>query len=463
MKRGVVMPARILIIDDDKNLLRVTEYNLSDVGFMVDTAATGVTGLQRFRLTMPDLVITDVKLGDMSGLDVLEAVKRESPDTPVIVFTAFGSIDLAVEAMQKGAFHFITKPFGRETLRQFCWKALELKTLKEQNQLLSAEVNRLTGTAGMETASDTMRKLLDTAVKVAHSEATVLITGESGTGKEVLARLIHMNSQRGNKPMVAVNCTAIPENLIESELFGHVKGAFTGAIANRKGRFQAASAGTLFLDEIAELKLDMQAKLLRVIQEREVEPVGSEKRQKVDIRIVAATNKDLTHRVRKGMFREDLFYRLSVIPLHIPPLRERTEDIEQLLSHFLKQFHAPLDVHFSPEALAEMKGYDWPGNIRELQNMVERCAILRRDVVIGASDLKLKPMDTCRETEIPEIPDHGISLESIEKGLVLKALQKSGGNRSEAARLLHIPRHVLIYRIKKYGISSKAFASIESL
>ena len=446
------MPARILIIDDDKNLLRVTEYNLSDVGFMVDTAATGATGLEKFRETIPDLVITDVKLGDMTGLTVLETVKRESPDTPVIVFTAFGSIDLAVEAMQKGAFHFITKPFGRETLRQFCWKALELKTLKEQNQFLSSEVNRLTGAAGIETASATMRKLLETAIKVAHSEATVLITGESGTGKEVLARLIHMNSRRGNKPMVTVNCAAIPESLIESELFGHVKGAFTGAIADRKGRFQAASAGTLFLDEIAELKPDMQAKLLRVIQEREVEPVGSEKRQKVDIRIVAATNKDLAHLVQKGMFREDLFYRLSVIPLHIPPLRERREDIEQLLSHFLKQFHAPLDVHFSPGALAEMKTYDWPGNIRELQNMVERCVILRQDITIRTSDLKLKPMEACGETEIPEIPDHGISLESMERGLVLKALQKSDGNRSEAARLLHIPRHVLIYRIRKYGI-----------
>jgi len=446
------MPAKILIIDDDKNLLRVTEYNLSDVGFMVDTAATGSIGLQKFREILPDLVITDVKLGDMSGLDVLETIKRESPDTPVIVFTAFGSIDLAVSAMQKGAFHFITKPFDREMLRQSCWKALELKTLKEQNRFLSAEVNRLTGTAGIKTASATMRELLDTAIKVAHSEATVLITGESGTGKEVLARLIHMSSHRSDKPMVAVNCAAIPESLIESELFGHVKGAFTGAIADRKGRFQAASAGTLFLDEIAELKLDMQAKLLRAIQEREVEPVGSEKRQKVDIRIVAATNTDLGHLVRKGMFREDLFYRLSVIPLHIPPLRERTEDIEQLVSHFLKQFHAPLGVHFNSEALTEMKVYDWPGNIRELQNMVERCVILRQGVAIGTSDLKLKPMDTCRETEIPEIPDGGISLESIEKGLVQKALQKSGGNRSEAARLLHIPRHVLIYRIEKYGI-----------
>ncbi|RLC04003.1 MAG: sigma-54-dependent Fis family transcriptional regulator [Deltaproteobacteria bacterium] len=446
------MPAKILIIDDDKNLLRVTEYNLSDVGFMVDTAAKGSIGLQKFREILPDLVITDVKLGDMSGLDVLETIKRESPDTPVIVFTAFGSIDLAVSAMQKGAFHFITKPFDREMLRQSCWKALELKTLKEQNRFLSAEVNRLTGTAGIKTASATMRELLDTAIKVAHSEATVLITGESGTGKEVLARLIHMSSHRSDKPMVAVNCAAIPESLIESELFGHVKGAFTGAIADRKGRFQAASSGTLFLDEIAELKLDMQAKLLRAIQEREVEPVGSEKRQKVDIRIVAATNTDLGHLVRKGMFREDLFYRLSVIPLHIPPLRERTEDIEQLVSHFLKQFHAPLGVHFNSEALTEMKGYDWPGNIRELQNMVERCVILRQGVAIGASDLKLKPMDTCSETEIPEIPDGGISLESIEKGLVQKALQKSGGNRSEAARLLHIPRHVLIYRIEKYGI-----------
>jgi DNA-binding NtrC family response regulator len=446
------MQARILIIDDDKNLLRVTEYNLSDVGFKVDTASTGVAGLKKFRETLPDLVITDVKLGDMTGLEVLESIKRESPDTPVIVMTAFGSIDLAVSAMQKGAFHFITKPFDRETLRQFCRKALELQTLKEQNRFLSAEVNRLTGTAGIETASATMRELLDTAIKVATSEATVLITGESGTGKEVLARLIHMSSHRYNKPMVAVNCAAIPESLIESELFGHVKGAFTGAIADRKGRFQAASAGTLFLDEIAELKLDMQAKLLRAIQEREVEPVGSEKCEKVDIRIVAATNKDLAHLVQQGMFREDLFYRLSVIPLHIPPLRERREDIEQLVSHFLKQFHAPPGVHFSTQALSEMTSYEWPGNIRELQNLVERCVILRQDTTIEPSDLKLKPIETCSETEIPEIPDGGISLESIEKGLVLKALQKSGGNRSEAARLLQIPRHVLIYRIEKFGI-----------
>jgi len=446
------MQAKILIIDDDKNLLRVTEYNLSDVGFMVDTASTGVDGLRKFRESLPDLVITDVKLGDMSGLEVLESIKRESPDTPVIVFTAFGSIDLAVNAMQKGAFHFITKPFDRETLRQFCRKALELQSLKEQNRFLSAEINRLTGTAGIETASATMKALLDTAIKVAHSEATVLITGESGTGKEVLARLIHMSSHRNNKPMVTVNCAAIPESLIESELFGHVKGAFTGAIADRKGRFQAASTGTLFLDEIAELKLDMQAKLLRVIQEREVEPVGSEKCEKVDIRVVAATNKDLAYLVQQGMFREDLFYRLSVIPLHIPPLRERREDIEQLVSHFLKQFDAPLGVHFSTGALSEMKSYEWPGNIRELQNLVERCVILRQDATIGLSDLKLNPLATCSETEIPEIPDGGISLESIEKGLVLKALQKSGGNQSEAARLLQIPRHVLIYRIEKYGI-----------
>jgi len=446
------MQAKIWSIDDDNNLLRVSEYNLSDVGFIVDTASTGIAGLRKFRETTPDLVITDVKLGDMSGLEVLESIKRESPGTPVIVFTAFGSIDLAVSAMQKGAFHFITKPFDRETLRQYCRKALELQSLKEQNRFLSAEINRLTGTAGIKTASATMRALLDTAIKVAHSEATVLISGESGTGKEVLARLIHMSSPRSNNPMVAVNCAAIPESLIESELFGHVKGAFTGAIADRKGRFQSASAGTLFLDEIAELKLDMQAKLLRAIQEREVEPVGSETCEKVDIRIVAATNKDLAQSVQQGLFREDLFYRLSVIPLHIPPLRERREDIQQLVSHFLKQFQAPPGVHFSTEALSEITSYEWPGNIRELQNLVERCVILRQDATIGLSDLKLKPMETCSEIEIPEIPDGGISLESIEKGLVLKALQKSGGNRSEAARLLQIPRHVLIYRIEKYGI-----------
>ncbi len=442
----------ILLIDDDESLRRVTEYNLTEAGFSVITAGSGQEGLKLFSKNDPVLVITDVKLGDMDGIEVLAAIKKESPETPVIVITAFGSIELAVKAMHEGAFNFITKPFDRETLRLSCSKALELSSLRKQKQQLADEIDRLTGTSGMETANSAMAELLETALKVASSEATVLVTGESGTGKEVLARLVHQHSPRKDGPMVAVNCTAIPDNLIESELFGHIKGAFTGAIANRKGRFQMASQGTLFLDEIGELKMDMQAKLLRAIQEREVEPVGSDRIEKVDVRIIAATNKDLREEVSKGRFREDLFYRLSVIPLHIPPLRERREDIPALANHFLKKLGAPRGVKFSDRAMTLMKKYDWPGNIRELQNSVERSLILRKGNVIEPDDINLPQAKGDAVLEIPDIPSEGVSLEEIEKGLIVKALEKSNGNRSQAARLLKIPRHVLIYRLEKFNL-----------
>jgi DNA-binding NtrC family response regulator len=446
------MADTILLIDDDDSLRRVTEYNLTEAGFTVIPAGSGREAFELFDKNNPDLVITDVKLGDMDGLEVLAAIKRNSPEIPVIVITAFGSIEMAVKAMHEGAFNFITKPFDRETLRLACSKALELTSLRSQKQQLADEVDRLTGTAGMETANSAMAELLETALKVASSEATVLISGESGTGKEVLARLVHQHSPRRDGPMVAVNCTAIPDNLIESELFGHVKGAFTGAIANRKGRFQAADQGTLFLDEIGELKLDMQAKLLRAIQEREVEPVGSDRTEKVDVRIIAATNKDLREEVENGRFREDLYYRLSVIPLHIPPLRERREDIPSLANHFLKKLGAPPGVKFSDKAMALMKKYDWPGNIRELQNSIERSLILRKGSIIDPADISLPAAKTAEPIEIPDIPPEGLSLEDMEKGLIVKALGKSSGNRSQAARLLKIPRHVLIYRLEKYGI-----------
>jgi len=446
------MADTILLIDDDESLRRVTEYNLSEAGFDLITAGSGRKGLELFSKNNPRLVITDVKLGDMDGLEVLAAIKRESPETPVIVITAFGSIEMAVKAMHEGAFNFITKPFDRETLRLSCSKALELGSLRLQKQQLTDEVDRLTGTSGMETANSAMAELLETALKVAGSEATVLVTGESGTGKEVLARLVHQHSPRRDGPMVAVNCTAIPDNLIESELFGHVKGAFTGAISNRKGRFQTASKGTLFLDEIGELKMDMQAKLLRAIQEREVEPVGSDRTEKVDVRIIAATNKDLGEEVTKGNFREDLFYRLSVIPLHIPPLRERREDIPALAKHFLKKLGAPPGVKFSDRVMSVMKKYNWPGNIRELQNSVERSLILRKGIIIEPGDMNLPTARTSDVLEIPDIPSNGVSLEDIEKGLIQKALEKSNGNRSQAARLLKIPRHVLIYRLEKFKL-----------
>ncbi len=452
------MSGRILLIDDDDSLRRVTEYNLVAAGFEVVTAASGKEGLEGFAEYEPDLVVTDVELGDMNGLELMTEFKKSNPDTPVIVITAYGTIDMAVNAMIEGAFNFITKPFDREALRLSCRKALELNELKTRNRQLVAEVDRLSGAEGMETANQTMADLLDTAMRVAESEATVLVTGESGTGKELLSRLIHRRSARQKGSMVAVNCAAIPDTLIESELFGHVKGAFTGAVANRKGRFQTARGGTLFLDEIGELKLDMQAKLLRAIQEKEVEPVGSDKIEKVDVRIVAATNRDLKELASTGEFREDLYYRLSVIPLHIPALRERPEDIKALAEHFLRKLGAPKGVRFSSAAMTSMKSYDWPGNIRELQNSVERGFILRRgdeigDEVLGLSAGGVSGSAIPGEGGLPlEIPPGGISLEEVEKTLIIKALEKSGGNRSEAARLLKIPRHVLIYRIEKFDL-----------
>ena len=448
-----MIKTRILLIDDDPSLRRVTEYNLSSAGFTVLTAASGREGLALFQQHSPDLVITDVQLGDLDGLQILAAVKKESPLTPVLVITAFGSIELAVKAMQEGAFTFLAKPFDREALRLSCRKALEMRELHEQKQQLRGEVNRLTGTEGMETANSAMAALLDTAKRAANSEATVLIAGESGTGKEVLARLIHQHSPRVQGPMVAVNCAAIPENLLESELFGHVKGAFTGAVSSRKGRFQSAAGGTLFLDEIGELRLDLQAKLLRAIQERVVAPVGAEQPEAVDVRLIAASNRDLYAAIGQGTFREDLYYRLGVILLHLPPLRERREDIPGLVAHFLLKVGAPAGVRFSAGALARLKGHHWPGNIRELQNIVERAVILRRGLLIEAAELQLAAApQPATPNGLPEIPDEGLSLEAVEQGLIKKALLKANGNRSEAARLLKIPRHVLIYRLEKFKI-----------
>ena len=447
------MKPRILLIDDDPSLRRVTEYNLSSAGFTVLGAASGREGLALFHRHSPDLVITDVQLGDLDGLQILAAVKKESPLTPVLVITAFGSIELAVKAMQEGAFTFLAKPFDREALRLSCRKALEMRELHEQKQQLRGEVNRLTGTEGMETANPGMAALLDTARRAANSEATVLIAGESGTGKEVLARLIHQHSPRAQGPMVAVNCAAIPENLLESELFGHVKGAFTGAVSNRKGRFQSAAGGTLFLDEIGELRLDLQAKLLRAIQERVVAPVGADEPEAVDVRLIAASNRDLYAAIGQGTFREDLYYRLGVILLHLPPLRERREDIPGLVAHFLLKVGAPAGVRFSAGALARLKAHPWPGNIRELQNIVERAVILRQGLLIEAAEIQLAAVpQPATPNGLPEIPDEGLSLEAVEQGLIKKALLKANGNRSEAARLLKIPRHVLIYRLEKFKI-----------
>lgn len=443
----------ILLIDDDSSLLRVTEYNLGQAGFTVLAASTGKEGLALFRKMKPDLVVTDIQLGDMDGLEVLQTVKEDTPEVPVIIITAFGSIELAVRAMHLGAFTFIAKPFDRDALRLSCKKALEMLHLRRRTRSLSEEINKLTGATGMETANSAMAEILETAVRVAESTATVLITGESGTGKEVLARLIHHHSQRAKESFVAINCAAIAENLIESELFGHVKGAFTGAIKDHQGRFQRADGGTLFLDEIAELRPDMQVKFLRVLQERKVEAVGGQQEIEVDVRIIAATNRNLQESTDSGDFREDLYYRLSVIPLHLPPLRDRKEDIPALVHHFLKKHDAPPEVVFNAEGLRKLQSYDWPGNIRELQNVVERSVILRSGTEISAQDILLSSSRNKHQQEGSfQLPVEGISLESVEKSLIEQALTLAKGNRSQAARLLQIPRHVLIYRLEKFDI-----------
>ena len=442
----------ILLIDDDTSLLRVTEYNLSQGGFRVVAADSGLEGLDRFGKVHPDIVVTDVQLGDMDGLDVLQHIKQKAPEVPVIIITAFGSIELAVKAMHLGAFTFVAKPFDRDALRLSCTKALEMHTLRRRTRNLTEEINRLTGVAGMETVNSAMAELLQTALKVAESNATVLITGESGTGKEVLARLIHRHSPRSTESFLGVNCAAIAENLIESELFGHVKGAFTGAIKDHQGRFERADGGTLFLDEIGELQPEMQVKFLRVLQEKTIEPVGGQQEKEVDVRIIAATNRNLHADAGKGAFREDLYYRLSVIPLQLPPLRERKEDIPALVRHFLRKHDAPPEVVFSKDGLRKLQQYDWPGNIRELQNVVERSIILRSGSEIAEMDILLPGSAQQDVQETFQLPPEGISLEEVEKSLITQALALAKGNRSQAARLLQIPRHVFIYRLEKFDI-----------
>ncbi len=448
------MKKTVLLIDDDPSLLRVTEYNLSQGGFSVLAASSGAEGLDLFHGARPDIVVTDVQLGDVDGLDLLQQIKKEQPDIPVIIITAFGSIELAVRAMHLGAFTFIAKPFDREALRLSCSKALEMQDLHRRTCSLTEEINRITGVSGMETVNTAMAELLQTALKVAESTATVLISGESGTGKEVLARLIHHHSPRRKEVFLGLNCGAIAENLIESELFGHVKGAFTGAIKDSPGRFQRADGGTLFLDEVGELQPEMQVKFLRVLQEKKVEPVGGQQEEEIDVRIIAASNRNLQEATLQGDFREDLYYRLAVIPLHLPPLRERKEDIPGLVRHFLKKHDAPSNVFFAAGALQKLQEYDWPGNIRELQNVVERSIILRSSPEITAADILLSGNVALPGSANFQLPAEGVSLEAVEKSLIEQALGQAKGNRSQAARLLQIPRHVLIYRLEKFNIES---------
>jgi DNA-binding NtrC family response regulator len=444
---------RILVIDDDASLRRVLEYNLVEEGYEVFASASGEDGLRLFDEYRPELVITDMKMPGMDGLQVLQTVKESCPDTLVIIVTAFGEIDAAVQAMKLGAYDYVTKPFNRDELKLTVRKALHMSGLSAENRRLKEELTERVEFRHIIGTSKAMEQVFDMMRRVADTEATVLITGESGTGKELVARAIHALSSRRTAPFVPVNCAAIPRDLLESELFGHVKGAFTGAVRDNYGKFRQADGGTIFLDEVGELPIDLQPKLLRALQEKTVESLGGSMQHRLDVRVLAATNADLEKAIAGGAFREDLYYRIAVIPIPLPSLRERKDDIPVLLSHFAAK-RGGSEIIFAKEAVAALTAYPWPGNVRELENTVERLIIMRKGNVITPDDLpeKLRGGRKSNNGSIIRLPEEGYALEQLEREVVVEALERNNWNQTSAARFLRIPRHTLIYRMEKYGI-----------
>jgi len=455
------MKNRILIVDDERSMREMLSILLEREGYETAEAKDGREALQLFEGSLFDLVITDIQMPVMNGIDLLAGIKALSPETPVLMITAFATAEQAVDAIKLGAFHYFTKPFNNDEIRSLVRKALERKELKEENLLLKHDAEARDGFSGIIGKSPRMRELFAMIQKVAGSVSSVLILGESGTGKELAARAIHSNSQRSSKPFVAVNCGAIPETLIESELFGHKKGSFTGAVADRPGLFEQADGGTLFLDEIGELPLLMQTKLLRVLQEREFRRVGDAVVRRTDVRVLTASNRDLQEQVATGAFREDLYYRINVVQITMPPLRERIEDIPLLTEYFFRKFSgAPQGGEIiTPGALKLLMTYPFPGNIRELENLVERSLILDRHIIgEGSLPEQLRSERTiCQSGEVV-IPDEGMELEplleGIEKKYLLKALEKTGGAKKKAADLLGMSFRSFRYRLAKFGLDS---------
>lgn len=446
------MAQKILVIDDDVSLRRVMEFNLEESGYEVLTAGNGDEGLALFKRYRPDMVITDVQMPGMSGYDVLEKLLEIEPRTLVIIVTAFSTVEQAVEAMKVGAYDYLAKPFGRDQLIMTVAKAFEFRHLSQENRQLKEELSSPDRSGQVIAEAPAMKSLMAKVSKVAASEASVLISGESGTGKEVIAKALHRGSVRNKEPFIAVNCAAIPKDLIESELFGHIKGSFTGAVADRKGKFSLADGGTLFLDEIGELPVELQPKLLRALQEQQIEPVGGIAEQ-VNVRVIAATNRDLEEAMENGSFREDLYYRLAVIPIEIPPLRDRREDIPHLIQYCLQKQQCGGDVSFSARLVDCLQNYDWPGNVRELENVVEQMLILRTGDILDVSELPSRiSRPSSRSGTVLNLPDDGYSLELLEQEAVIEALTRCNGNKSKAAAFLKIPRHTLLYRLEKYNI-----------
>ncbi|HTQ56085.1 MAG TPA: sigma-54 dependent transcriptional regulator [Bryobacteraceae bacterium] len=445
---------RILVVEDEEKLRRVIELQLASAGFEVEKAGTAESALNLAERA--DLVLTDLRLPHMDGLELLAAIRRQNSHTPVIVMTAFGTIETAVEAMKAGATDFLLKPFSLDHLMTVVQKALEVRALRDENLKLREELGRRYEFDNIIGRSGPMQEIFATITRVAPTRATVLLAGESGVGKDLIARAIHFHSPRRERPLVKINCTAIPENLMESELFGFEKGAFTGALAAKPGKFEQADTGTVFLDEIGDVPASIQVKLLRVLQEREFERLGSNVTRRIDVRVVAATNQDLRAALEQGTFREDLYYRLNVVPMNIPPLRERKEDIPFLAQHFVEKLGPDTGNRvksLTDPAIDKLMSYHWPGNVRELENVIERSLVMCSHGQLDAADIKLEMAPRSRAQTDHFLPE-GMTLDQYEQDLIREALRRADGNKSQAARLLGLTRNALRYRLTQMGLES---------
>lgn len=460
---------KILICDDEKNMRWVLARELGNLGYQVVLAANGREALELLRdgeEKTVDLVLMDLRMPEFDGMAALVEIKRHWHELPVIMMTAYGTVDTAVQTMKQGAADYLLKPFDIEEVAITIERALGIKALERQVAALTEQLDAKNTLCRLQGKSEAMQQVFSLIGQVAETSATVLLTGESGTGKELAASAIHRLSLRNGGPFVQVNCAAIPTNLLESELFGYKKGAFTGAIKDKPGKFTLAHQGTIFLDEIGDMDLELQAKLLRVLQERKVEPVGSTQSEEIDVRIIAATNQNVEHLISRQKFRADLFYRLNVFPIHLPPLRQRAGDVPLLSKHFLTKYDWKKKVNgFSPGAMRWLLEYHWPGNVRELENVIERAVILVKQGEISLKHLSVEQrelpeammvveqaVDLVNTGFLGEFPETGIDLDEVEREIIQKALVKAKGNQTKAAALLNISRHTLIYRMKKHDL-----------
>lgn len=444
----------ILLIEDDESLRETLSFKLKEKGYHVVSQAAGEKGIEFLRKNQVGMIVSDIRMPGMDGMEVLAKAKAMRPETEIILMTAFGDTEDAVNAIKSGAYHYVTKPVSSDELDILISRALHYKKMEEDIAELHTQLKERYGIKNMIGNSPPMQKVFRLAQKAAASQSTVFITGESGTGKELIARMLHYSGPRGKGPFVAINCASVPDGLLESELFGHVRGAFTGAVSDKSGKFEDADKGTLFLDELGDMPVELQAKLLRALQEREIQRVGGKKTIKVDIRVIAATNKDIQELIRGGKFREDLFYRLSVIPIALPPLRDIRDDIPMLAVYFFRKYgNGKKKVH--PDVLKEFQKYPWPGNTRELENLVEQMCVLSDHDEIAKQDIPEQYRLSCaRATKHIgfTLPDEGFSLEELEKEILLKALERNQWNQTKTAEYLKMTRPTLIYRMEKFNL-----------